>query len=47
MTHDKKNDNGFINFSLINNLGDIELNRSSIKEEIDIMFDIFRDLMGI
>ena len=47
MTHDKKNDNGFINFSLLNNFGDIELNRIATKEEIEIMFDIFRDLMGI
>ena len=47
MTHDKKNDSGYINFTLLNNFGDIELNQSATREDIDIMFDIFRDLMGI
>ena len=47
MTHDKKNDSGFINFTLLKNFGDIELNQTATRENIDIMFDIFRDLAGI
>ena len=47
MTHDKKNDEGFINFTLLKDIGDVEINQQSTKENIFIMFDIYRDMMGI
>lgn len=47
MTHDKKNDTGFINFTLLRNMGDIAINQQTTRENIDIMFDIYRDLMQI
>lgn len=47
MTHDKKNDAGFINFTLLKGIGDIAINQSATRANIDIMFDIYRDLMRI
>ncbi|MEG1904794.1 MAG: 3-dehydroquinate synthase [Bacteroidales bacterium] len=47
MTHDKKNDAGFINFTLLKGIGDIAINQSATRENIDVMFDIYRDLMRI
>ncbi|MEG1587293.1 MAG: 3-dehydroquinate synthase [Bacteroidales bacterium] len=47
MTHDKKNDAGFINFTLLKGVGDIAINQTASRENIDIMFDIYRDLMRI
>lgn len=47
MTHDKKNEGGEINFTLMNNIGDVALNHTANKEQISITLDIFRDLMGI
>lgn len=46
MTHDKKNENGIINFTLLGNIGDIRLNQSATKEEIFEMFDFYRETMG-
>ena len=47
MTHDKKNDSGFINFTLLRAVGDIAINQTASREELDVMFDLFRELMGI
>lgn len=47
MTHDKKNEGGQINFTLMNNIGDIALNHTASKEQIGATLDIYRDLMGI
>lgn len=47
MTHDKKNEGGQINFTLMKNVGDIALNHTATKEQIGVTLDIFRDLMGI
>lgn len=47
MSHDKKNDAGFINFTLLKGIGDIAINQQATRENIDIMFDIYRDLMRI
>lgn len=47
MKHDKKNDSGFINFTLLRTIGDIAINQSASRDNIDIMFDIYRDLMRI
>lgn len=34
MTHDKKNDSGFINFTLLSTIGEIHINQTASKEEI-------------
>jgi len=47
MTHDKKNEGDEINFTLMNNVGDVALNHTANKEEIEATLDIYRDLMGI
>ena len=47
MTHDKKNEGGEINFTLMNQVGDVALNHTANKEQIGATLDIYRDLMGI
>ncbi len=47
MTHDKKNEGGDINFTLMLNTGDVALNHTANREQIAITLDIYRDLMGI
>lgn len=47
MTHDKKNEGGEINFTLMKNVGDVALNHTANKEQINATLDIYRDLMGI
>ncbi len=44
MKHDKKNEGDGINFTLLTNIGGIEINQTATKENIFTMFDIFRDL---
>lgn len=34
MTHDKKNDSGFVNFTLLSYVGEIQINQTATKEEI-------------
>lgn len=46
MTHDKKNQSGIINFTLMNDIGDIRINQSASKEEIFDMLDFYRESMG-
>ncbi len=43
MLHDKKNEGGIINFTLLGEVGDIRLNQSATKEEIFEMLDFFRE----
>jgi len=43
MTHDKKNTNGIINFTLLGDIGDIRINQTATKEEIFETLDFFRD----
>lgn len=43
MTHDKKNEAGIINFTLMGGIGDICINQSATKEEIFDMLDFFRE----
>lgn len=43
MTHDKKNEGGRINFTLLGNIGDIRINQSATKEEIEEAMDFFRE----
>lgn len=47
MKHDKKNESGRINFTLMKGIGEIALNQTATKEEVGTVLDIFRDLMGI
>lgn len=47
MTHDKKNEGGDINFTLMLSTGDVALNHTANREQIAITLDIYRDLMGI
>lgn len=46
MTHDKKNTSGIINFTLLSNIGEIELNQTATKEEINQMFDFYQECSG-
>lgn len=43
MTHDKKNEAGIINFTLLAAPGDIRINQQATKEEIFEMLDFFRE----
>lgn len=43
MTHDKKNTQGFVNFTLLSDIGRIEINQSATKEEIYEMLDFYRE----
>ncbi len=46
MTHDKKNEAGIINFTLLGGIGDIRINQPATKEEIFDMLDFYRESMG-
>lgn len=43
MTHDKKNESKAINFTLLSNIGEIQINQTADKEEIFECFDFFRE----
>lgn len=43
MTHDKKNKNGNINFTLMGAIGDIRINQTATKDEIEEMLDYYRE----
>jgi 3-dehydroquinate synthase len=43
MTHDKKNTSGIINFSLLSGIGELRLNQTATKEEIEEAFDFLRE----
>lgn len=45
MTHDKKNTAGTINFTLLSEIGDIQINQSATKEEIFGLLDFYRETM--
>lgn len=46
MTHDKKNTAGIINFTLLGEVGDIRINQTADKKEIENMLDFYRETMG-
>jgi len=46
MTHDKKNASGIINFTLLSDIGQIVLNQTATKEEINQMFDFYQECSG-
>ncbi len=43
MTHDKKNADGIINFTLLGGIGDIRINQTATQEEIYETLDFFRE----
>ena len=43
MTHDKKNEAGRINFTLLRGVGDIAINQQATKEDIFEMLDFYRE----
>ena len=43
MTHDKKNIAGHINFTLLGGVGDIHINQTATKEEIEEALDFYRE----
>ena len=43
MTHDKKNDTKEINFTLLGNVGDIQINQTATQDEIFECLDFFRE----
>lgn len=43
MTHDKKNTRGFVNFTLLSDVGRIHINQSATREEIYEMLDFYRE----
>ena len=43
MRHDKKNQDGIINFTLLGGIGDIRINQSATIDEIKEAFDFFRE----
>jgi 3-dehydroquinate synthase len=43
MTHDKKNTGSNINFTLLGGIGDIRINQTATKEEIEEALDFYRE----
>jgi 3-dehydroquinate synthase len=43
MQHDKKNESGFINFTLLKAVGEIEINQTANQREIDETLDFYRE----
>lgn len=44
MQHDKKNESGLINFTLLKSVGSIEINQTASRREIDEALDYFREV---
>lgn len=47
MLHDKKNTSGVINFTLLEDVGEISINQTADKKTIFEMFDFYRECMGL
>lgn len=47
MTHDKKNEGGVINFTLLANIGDVRINQDVEKEKIFESLDFYRESFGV
>lgn len=47
ITHDKKNESGRINYTLLKDVGIVDINVAVTKEEIETSFDLYRDLFGL
>lgn len=46
MTHDKKNTEGKVNFTLLSDIGQIHIDQTATKDEIFDMLDFYRETMG-
>ena len=46
MTHDKKNTSDTINFTLLGEIGDIRINQTANRKEINDMLDFYRETLG-
>ena len=46
-THDKKNDSGEVNFTLLSDVGEIIINQTATKDNIEIALDLYRDLFHL
>ena len=46
MQHDKKNDTGEINFTLLKAIGDIQINQTADRNEIEEVLDFYWEFMG-
>ena len=47
MTHDKKNEGGIINFTLLAQVGDVRINQEVNKEKILEALDFYRESFGV
>ena len=47
MTHDKKNEAGIINFTLLSQVGDVQINQQVSKEKILESLDFYRESLGV
>jgi 3-dehydroquinate synthase len=47
MTHDKKNEAGIINFTLLSQIGDVRINQQVSKEKILESLDFYRESFGV
>lgn len=47
MTHDKKNESSHINFTLLADVGNVKINCTADKKEIETVLDLYRDLFNI
>ena len=47
MTHDKKNDSGEVNFTLLSDVGEVIINQTATKENIGAALDLYRDLFHL
>ncbi len=47
MTHDKKNESDNVNFTLLKDIGIVEINQTATKEEICSALDLYRDLFHL
>lgn len=47
MTHDKKNEAGIINFTLLSDIGEVKINQSVDKQQILGALDFYRESFGI
>ena len=46
MQHDKKNETGAINFTFLKSVGDIQINQTAKKTDIEEVLDFYREFFG-